>query len=496
MVGAGPGDPGLLTLKGKAALARADSVVYDFLSNPALLRFAPAGCEALCVGKRAGRATLPQSEINRLLIRKARAGKTVVRLKGGDSFLFGRGGEEALALARARVPFEVVPGVTSGIAAPAYTGIPVTHRGLASSVTFATAHEGTGSINGPDWARLASDSGTLVLFMGTRRLVEIAKTLIRHGRPARTPAAVIRWGSRAQQQVVTGTLAEIAARAKGIEPPALAIIGRVVGLHREINWCRNLPLFGRRIAVTRARNQAEDFSRLLEELGAEVIELPVIEIRNPSTWSKLDGAIRSLEEFDFVVFTSTNGVKKFQERLAAKGRDVRDLKGLTIGAIGPGTSAELAAAGIKADFVPREYRAEGLIEALKHRNLRGKSFLIPRAKVARDLLPKTLRARGASVTIVEAYRTVAPRLSTSERNQLLDDPPDGITFTSSSTVRNFLKLFPKGRTRWLGKTALFSIGPVTSETIRNAGLRVAAEARKSTMAGLAEAIRKYYSRGH
>jgi uroporphyrinogen III methyltransferase / synthase len=494
LVGAGPGDPGLLTLKGKAALEAADSVIYDFLANPALLRLARRGSEKLCVGKHAGRSTVPQEKINRLLICKARSGKTVVRLKGGDPFIFGRGGEEALALATAGIPFEIVPGVTSGHAAPAYAGIPVTHRGLASSVTFVTGREGTTTRSRLQWKKIATASDTLVLFMGVRKLAEITQTLIRHGRPASTPVAVIRWGSRADQRVITGTLANVASRAKGIEPPALAVIGPVVRLRKAIQWFENKPLFGRRIVVTRAREQAGELTKLLEDLGAEVIELPVIEIQDPPSWEKLDREIRNVGKFDYLMFTSANGVRKFLGRLAAAGRDLRALHGLQIGAIGPGTAAELARRGIKADFVPREYRAEGLIEVLATQVIRGKSFLIPRAKVARDLLPQALRARGARVTVVEAYRTAVPKLSVADRRNVLASQPDGTTFTSSSTVRNLLKLLGPGQAKRVKQIPLFSLGPVTSETIRTAGLRVAAEARQSTMAGLAEAIRIYFTK--
>jgi uroporphyrinogen III methyltransferase/synthase len=496
LVGSGPGDPGLLTLKGKAAIERADLVVFDFLANEALLRFAPPGCERILVGKRAGRATLPQDEINRMLIRKARAGRTVVRLKGGDPFIFGRGGEEALALAQAGIPFEVVPGVSSGYAAAAYAGIPVTHRDIASSVAFITGHEDPQKPQPSlEWAKFSASAGTLVLFMGVRNLPRITEDLLRHGHDSCTPAAVIRWGTRAAQQVIEGTLADIARKAQSIEPPAVTLIGDVVRLRSRLAWFERLPLFGRRIVVTRARDQAGSLTGPLEELGAEVIEIPCIELRPPRSWEPLDGAIQRLEKFDYLVVTSMNGVRCFLERLAVNGRDARDLKGLEIGAIGPATEAEFAKAGIKVDFVPDEYRAEGLIKSLAGRDLRGKAFLIPRARIARDVLPRALRERGARVEVVEAYQTAMPNLGARELARWLDPSPDAITFTSSSTVVNFFKLLtPRLKQKLLRRTHLVSIGPVTSNTIRRLGFKVRIEAEESTMPGLVRALCAYFSR--
>ncbi len=494
LVGAGPGDTGLLTLKGKAALERADSVIYDFLANEDLLRYAPAGCEKICVGKRPGEKTLLQEEINELLVSKAAEGKVVVRLKGGDPFIFGRGGEEAQALARAGVPFEVVPGISSGYAAPAYAGIPLTHRELSSSVTFLTGHQDPSkSPTGVDWTKLSTGADTLVLFMGIRNLAEISEALIREGRGANTPVAVIRWGTRAGQQTVTGTLADIATRAEGIEAPAVVVVGDVVGLHDELNWFERLPLFGKRIVTTRTREQSGAFSEILVELGAEAVEVPAIEIRDPQSWQSMDQAIGRLEEFDYLVFTSANGVRKFLARLPECGRDVRDLKGLQIGAIGPGTAAELAATGIRVDFLPREYRAEGLIEHFKDVDVRGKGFLIPRAKVARDILPRTLEKRGARVEVVEAYETVRPRIAPGELKRLLTPTPDAITFTSSSTVTNFVKLMESEKLHEiLEEVAIATIGPITSETVRKQGLKVSVEATDSTVTGLVQALQDYF----
>ena len=487
LIGAGPGDPGLLTLKGRAILERADCVVYDFLAAAELLRFCRRDAEKIFAGKRGGGPRRPQEEISQILISKAREGATVARLKGGDPFVFGRGGEEALALVRAGIPFEVIPGVTSGIAAPAYAGIPVTHREFTSSVSFVAGHENSP----PDISAL--NRGTLVFFMGTRNLSTIASSLIAQGRLAQEPAAVIHWGSRPGQQVATGTLADIATRAARLQPPTVIVVGEVVRLRDRLNWFERLPLFGKRIVITRAREQSGLLRDAMEELGAEVIVFPTIEVRNPSSWERLDAAIGRLGEFQFLLVTSANGVRKFLARLKACGRDLRDLKGLTIGAIGPATAMEFAKTGINVDFIPKEYQAEGLLEALARQDLRGKSFLIPRAKVARDLVPRVLEELGARVEVVEAYETVPAKFSAGELEALLKPPPDLITFTSSSTASNFAKLFPpEGLSTVLKGTSIASIGPITSETVRKLGLKVTVEAGESTIPGLVKAIQDYF----
>jgi len=494
LIGAGPGDPGLLTLKGKAVLERADCVVYDFLAARELLRYARPDAEKVFVGKRGGAARLPQEVISALVIAKAREGKIVARLKGGDPFVFGRGGEEAEELVKAEIPFEIVPGVTSGISAPAYAGIPVTHRGLTSSVCFISAHEnlstGKSSI---DWSTVATSCGTLVFFMGTKNLAAIAAQLLERGRAPETPAAVIHWGTRPDQQVVTGSLSEIARRAAGIHPPTVIVVGEVVRLRERLQWFERLPLFGKRIVITRTREQAGRLREMLEERGALVVEFPTIELRPPISWLPLDNAIRKLEEFQYLLVTSVNGVRNFLARLEACGRDVRDLKGLAIGAIGPATAAEFGRTGIKVDFVPKEYRAEGLLECLNGRDLADKAFLIPRAKVARDLVPRGLEKRGARVEVVEAYETVAPRFSEGEIERLLKPAPDMITFTSSSTASNLVKIVGERKVgRILGSIAVATIGPVTSQTVRQLGLTVAVEARESTIPGLVQTIEDYF----
>ena len=496
LIGAGPGDPGLFTLKGKTVLERADCVVYDYLANEELLRFVRPDCEKIYVGKRGSAHTMSQADINDLLVRKAREGRVVARLKGGDPFIFGRGGEEAEELVKAGIPFEVVPGISSGYAAPAYAGIPVTHRDFTSGVAFITGHEDpTKAETELDWAKIATGLGTLVFFMGVKNLPEIADKLVEHGRDRETPVAVIRWGTRAEQQVITGTLADIVSKAAGVPPPAITVVGEVVRLRDQLNWFERLPLFGKRIVITRTREQASVLGEALAELGAQVIEIPTIEIREPASWRPLDQAIRRLEEFHYLLVTSANGARSFLARLNACGRDVRDLKGLVIGAIGPATAAQFAKTGIKVDFVPKDYRAEGLLEVLSSHDLRGKCFLIPRAKVARDLVPQALEERGASVEVVEAYETVSPEFPPGELERLLTPPPNMLTFTSSSTAANFAKLLDDRKLEdVLDGVAVASIGPITSDTLRDFGLEVTVEAKHSTIPGLVQAIRDHFSR--
>ena len=496
LVGAGPGDPGLLTLKGKEILERADCVVYDFLVNKDLLRLARADADKVCVGRRGEPDRMRQSAINELLVARAREGKAVCRLKGGDPYVFGRGGEETQALASAGIDFEVVPGVSAGHAAAAYAGIPVTHRDITSTVTFIAGHEDPGKESSRlDWQQLATCPGTLVFFMAARNLPRITQALIDHGRPPATPAAVIQWGSLPRQKVIEGTLADIGAKTSRAMTPAITVIGDVVNLRKHLNFFERLPLFGKRIAITRARDQAVVLREALAALGADVIEIPTIEIRPPDSWEPLDAAIGRLEEFNYLLVTSANGVRYFLERLTASDRDIRALKGLTIGAIGPATAAEFARTGVKVDLLPTEYVAEGLLAALEGHDLRGKAFLIPRARVARDLVPRELEKRGARVKVVEAYQTVLPEISPEESAQVLTPPLDAITFTSSSTATNFAKLVGANRlAETLRCVTIASIGPITSQTLRELGLTVTLEARESTMAGLVEAVRDHFSK--
>lgn len=519
LVGAGPGDPGLLTLRAQQVLGRADVAVFDHLANPELVALVPSHAKRIYVGKQAGAHTLSQDKINRLLVKEAKGGKIVVRLKGGDPFIFGRGGEEAETLAAAGVSFEITPGVSSGCAAPAYAGIPLTHRAFASSVAFITGHEdpekgargvvvrrqrdtaalGT-EASSLHWAELATGVDTLVFFMGIKNLPIIASKLITHGRPAHTPVAVIRWGTRPDQQVVTGTLTDIAARVQeaGLEPPALTVVGDVVALREKLNWFERRPLFGRRIVITRSRDQASVLRRALEELGAQVIELPTIAIRDPGSWSALDRAIRRLDQYDWVLFTSANGVRKFFERLAAAQKDVRSLGSARLCAIGPATANELAGYHLQADVVPSEYQAEGIVRALKKYDLRGKRVLLPRAHVARDVVPKELRRHGALVDVVNAYRTVIPRESRKLAREVFDrSRPDMITFTSSSTVENFAALFgARSLKKILAGVKIASIGPITSRTLRRFGCRPAIQAKSYTIRALVQAIQEYFVHRH
>lgn len=476
LVGAGPGDPGLLTRRGAELLGRAEVVVFDRLASPALLDLAPEGAERIDVGKAPGRAAMTQAEIDALLVERGSRGQEVVRLKGGDPFVFGRGGEEAEALIAAGVPFEVVPGVTSAIAAPAYAGIPVTHRGLSTHVTIVTGHEdpakgGTDT----DWEALARQGGTLVVLMGAGNLAEIARRLVEGGRPPETPVAAVRWGTRPEQRTIRGTLATIADL--GVESPSAIVVGAVAGL--DLAWFENRPLFGRRVVVTRAREQASELRARLEALGAEVVELPSIAIE------PVDLVLPDLDRYDWVVFTSVNGVHGFFERgLEPYGLDARVFAGCRIAAIGPGTASALAARGLRADLVPERFVAESLLEAFPPPATPGERALLARAAVARDVLPEGLRERGYEVDVLDVYRTVPARPDPDELTLVQAGDVDAVTFTSSSTVTNFCDVvgpLPEG-------PRIVSIGPVTSKTASERGLRVDAEADPHTIDGLVEAL--------
>ena len=498
LVGAGPGDPGLLTLKGKELLERAEVVIYDYLANEEFLQFAPPEAERIYVGKKGGDHTMGQEEINRLLVEKGRA-HVVVRLKGGDPFVFGRGGEEAQELVAAGIPFEVVPGVTAAIAVPAYAGIPLSHRDYAASMAFITGHEREDKTDSKiAWDRLATGVGTLVFFMGVKNLPEICQSLITHGRPAETPVAVIRWGTTPEQQTVIGTLQNIAEKVAqaNLKPPAITVVGEVVRLREELNWFEARPLFGRRIVVTRAREQASEFKSILTDLGAHCLEFPTIAIEPPPSWEPLDTAIAHLASYDWVIFTSVNGVRCFMERLRLAGRDVRGLHGVRLAAIGPKTAEALEHVGICPDLVPGEYRAEAILEGLSGGEIKGKRFLLPRAMVARDVLPETLRQWGAEIDVVPAYKTVLPReRSAAMLERLRSGEIDCLTFTSSSTVSNFFSLFEaETLLPLLQRVCIACIGPVTAKTAEEHGLRVEIMPSQYTIAGLAQAISDHFQR--
>jgi uroporphyrinogen III methyltransferase/synthase len=507
LVGAGPGDPGLLTLRGREVLAEAEVVVYDALLGPRLLDFAPPEAERIDVGKRAGKPAPSQEEIHRILIDRAQKGRRVVRLKGGDPFVFGRGGEEALALAEAGIDFEVVPGVTAAVAAAAYAGIPLTHRKLASGVALVTGHEADDkSESALDWDALARWKGTLVFYMGVANFPTIAANLIAHGLGAETPAAVIHWGTTPRQKVVMGTLRALpeAAAAADLKPPALIVIGAVVALRDRLKWFEKRPLLGRRIVVTRARPQASGLAARLEALGAETISSPAIRIEPPDDPAPLREAVRSAAAFDlphrggqaagrhgWIVFTSPNGVEAFFAAMKAEGLDARALGGAgrQVAAIGPATAARLAAFGIRADLEPETFTSAALAEALAARqDLRGVPILLLRADIAPKDLGEALAARGAAVHEVTAYRTVADLASREAARALLDrGEADWITFTSSSTVKYFLEAVGAPRIRSSG-ARIASIGQVTSAAVREAGLDVTVEADPHTMDGLVDAI--------
>ena len=498
LVGAGPGDPKLLTLRGKECLEQADVVLYDYLANPALLAHASDQAERLYVGRR-GRGKYPaQEEITQLLIARAGEGKTVVRLKGGDPFVFGRGGEEAEALASAGIEFEVVPGVTAAIAAPAYAGIPVTHRTLASTVTFVTGHEDPDKPStGIEWPRLATSHGTLVFLMGMKNLPSIVANLSAEGRPSSTPVAIIRWGTRAAQQTVVGTLSTIVekAEAANLEPPTVIVVGDVVGLRPHLNWFEQRPLFGKRILMTRAKEQAGELAVRLAAYGAEPVEAPTIRIVPPVDWGPVDQAIRSIDTYRWVIFTSVNGVAKFMTRLETHGADARCLAGKWICCIGPRTAEELERFGVRADMVPADYQAEGVLATLPTREMATARILIPRAEVARELLPDELRARGAHVDVVSVYRTIIPSPEAEGwRQQLIDRQIHAVTFTSSSTVRNFVEMLGgmEQARPLMQSVAVACIGPITAKTAEEYGLTVSVMPGENTIPALVDAIVRHY----
>ncbi len=497
LVGAGPGDEGLLTLRGKEWLERADVIVYDHLVNWNMMRFADANAETIYAGKKAGHASLGQEAINEILISKARQGKTVVRLKGGDPFIFGRGGEEALALNKAGIAFSVVPGVTSPVGVAAYAGIPLTHRDISSTVSIITgSNEKNQQDIHIDWEKIASRSGTLVFLMGARKLPQICEKLMHFGKAPDTPIAVIQWGTTARQKTWTGTLKTIVdiAMKENIAPPALTIIGEVVNMKPLIEWYETLPLFGKAVVVTRAENQADSMIRQLQEKGAEPVSFPVIQTVPPEDWSPLDHALTCLPEYHGLIFTSVNGVHFFMRRLKATGQDIRNLKGVRIYTIGPKTEKAVLDFGMQVDCVPENFVAESLIESLGREHVTGKKFLIPRALVAREILPDQLRAMGAQVDVVPAYQTLPPTRKNEDLAQRLRDGGiDVITFTSSSTVTNFLEQTGPELRPLLDRVTFACIGPITANTARENGLKITIVPKEYTVDALITAIEDHYA---
>ena len=496
LVGAGPGDYRLISIKAVDCLKMADVVVYDRLADDRILRWAPENAEYIYVGKASSNHTMKQEDINQLLVDKAKEGKCVVRLKGGDPFVFGRGGEEGLLLRQNNLPFEIVPGITSAISVPAYAGIPVTHRAVATSFAVVTGHEDpTKGESNMRWEHLAMGVDTLVFLMGVANLPHITSKLIENGRSADTPAAVIRWGTKPEQRTLittVGRAAEDVAK-NGIKPPAIFIVGEVVKLRDSLQWFDNLaqrPLFGKRILVTRARSQASQLTAKLENLGAEVIEVPAITITDPADlYAALDQAIGQLQDYHWVMFTSANGVKHFFARLLQAGKDARALGYAKIAAIGSATAAKLKKYGLVADVVPGEYRAEGIIEAMKGKLPPHAKILLPRAEEAREILPEKLREMGAEVDVVSAYRTVCAAADgealTSELNE---GRIDMVTFTSSSTVKNLVNII--GSADVLNGVKTACIGPVTADTAKSLGIEPDIIAKEYTIDGLVEAICK------
>jgi uroporphyrinogen III methyltransferase / synthase len=497
IIGAGPGDPGLITLRGAACIREADVIIYDHLVGPEILRHAGAKARLIYAGKQGGDHTLSQDEINRRLVEEAGQGAVVARLKGGDPFIFGRGGEEAEVLREAGISFEIVPGVTSAIAVPAYAGIPLTHRSHTSTVAFVTGHEDpTKGESDIDWAALAG-IGTLVFLMGVKNIAMIAENLIRCGKDAATPAALVRRGTTPDQQTLTGTLADIAQKAgeNRFGPPAILVVGGVVGLRQAMNWFETKPLFGRGIVITRPEAQAEGFAELLRAEGARVIPFPVIRIAPPENWEPLDQALNRLDAYDWIVFTSANGVSSFFRRLPEGGRDIRDLKGIRIATIGPATAAAVRALGIRVDLVPEEFISEGVVRAFTGEDLRGRRVLLPRAEEARDVIPEGLEKLGAAVDVVSVYRTLRSDRDAAELMPLLNgDKVDVIAFTSPSTVTNFMGIM--GPDFHLPpKVRIACIGPVTAAAAKKAGLAVDILQERYTVPELVDAIAAHFRSG-
>lgn len=497
LVGAGPGDPGLITVKGLECVKKADVIIYDYLANERLLDQRRPDAELIYVGKQGSRHTLPQDQINSLIVKKAKEGKVVARLKGGDPFIFGRGGEEAEDLVDNGIPFEVVPGVTSAISAPTYAGIPLTHREHTASVAFVTGHEDP---NKPEskvhWDKISTGIGTLVFFMGMKNLQNIVNNLISHGRSPDTPIALIQWGTRTDQRVVTGILRDIVLKVMEAKlgPPAIIVVGEVVRLRQKLNWYESKPFFGKRIIVTRSRDQSSVFAEMLIDRGATTIEFPTIDVVPPGSWDELDSAFQGIETFSWIIFTSANAVRFFMERLRSLNKDLRILKGVNICTVGPKTSESLESYGLRADLIPAEFKAEGIIEALGSGSLRGLKFLIPRAKVAREILPDRLRELGAEVTVATAYENIKPTNDVVRVRKLLEERKiAAITFTSSSTVHNFVEILGKKEYKaLLNGVAVACIGPITAKTAEEYDIKTNIMPKDYTIPALVNELAEYF----
>ena len=500
LVGAGPGDPGLLTIKAKECIEKADVLVYDYLANEIFLDYAKPDAELIYVGKKAGSHTKTQDEINGIICEKALAGLMVTRLKGGDPFIFGRGGEEAQELLKAGVSFEIVPGITSAISVPAYAGIPLTHRDHTATVAFVTGHEDPSKDQSNiSWEKLSTGVGTIVILMGIGNLKNICQEIIKNGRSPETPVAIIYRGTHPEQKTITGNLDNIyeIAQKQNIKPPGIIIVGDVVGLRKELNWFETKPLFGKKIIVTRAREQASGFLARLRELGAHCIEFPTIEIIPPDDWAPLDKSIDEIANYNWLLFTSVNGVKYFFNRLYKKGKDVRALKDIKVGTIGPKTAEAVRVFGIIPDLIPSEYRAEAVVDAFKKLKAEGLKILLPRASKAREVLPEELKKMGAKINVIDTYKTIMPDNKIETVIKMLEAGDiDMITFTSSSTVSNFMGMFGDKADRikdLLKNVDIASIGPVTSDTAKKLGLNITVEPADYTINALTDVILTHYS---
>jgi uroporphyrinogen III methyltransferase/synthase len=499
LVGAGPGDPKLITLRGMECLKACDVVVYDRLASPRLLRYIKPGTERIYVGKLPDRHTMKQEEINQLLVDLALQGKTVTRLKGGDPTIFGRVGEEAELLYDNGVEFEIVPGITSAIAVPAYAGIPVTHRDHASSISIITGHESPDKLDRSiHWDKVTNATGTLIFLMGVAKIGYIADQLMRHGKPPQTPVALVRWGTRVEQQTIVGTLETIEGivQAAGFKPPAVIVVGEVVLQRDKLKWYERKPLFGKRVLVTRARAQASELAERIEELGGEPCEFPVIDIAMPTgeaAVSAVEAALVEAESYDWLMFTSVNGVEYFMAWLHKLGLDIRRFHRARIAAVGPKTAAALAARGLMSEQIPARFQAEGLLEQFDSQLRPGQRVLLPRGDLARKVLPRELAAKGLEPVEIDVYETKLAE-STDELaiHWLKEKEIQMITFTSSSTVTNLLEVLRRSGVQnpvqLLDGIPIASIGPLTSQTVREAGLQVTLEAAEATIDGLLQAM--------
>lgn len=497
LIGAGPGDPGLLTLKGRDCLAEADAVVYDRLADPRILGWVRPEAERIYVGKASAQHTMKQEDINKLLVKLASEGKIVARLKGGDSFVFGRGGEEALLLKENGLPFEFIPGITSAISVPEYAGIPVTHRKVAASFAVITGHEDPSrEQSGINWQGLAKGVDTLIFLMGVENLKHISARLIEHGRPAETPAALIRWGTHPEQRTLITTLGnayEDVVRT-GMKPPAIFIVGEVVKLRDQLSWFETKPLFGKTFVVTRARAQASALTSRLEKAGAGVLEVPSIKIAEPDSFAPLDEAQKNLKQYSWILFTSANGVDLFFDRLFQNGKDARALADCKLVAIGSATADMLNAYGLLADLVPASYKAEDLTKTLLPQLKQGEKVLLARAKEARNVLPDALKKASVQVDVVPVYQTVADCENKAELVAALKNKAvDCITFTSSSTVTYLLKALDNDAAL-LADATLAAIGPITAQTMKKHGLTPTITAETYTIEGLMEALEAFYKK--